>query len=185
MMSGALLKSAGRHSGICRIEHERRFLVTAPLAGQALDESCHIDDRYIIGTRLRLRSVTPENGGVPIFKFCKSYGAIAVGAEPIVNIYLMTGQHAVLAMLPAQQVDTRRYHVMHNDQRVALDIFKGALAGLLTAEVEALDAAALYTITAPGWVDAEITDDPVFHGGHLATVNSEMLCERLKQRGQS
>lgn len=168
-----------------RIEHERRFLVTGSPMGLADAEACHVDDHYITGTRLRLRCLTPDNGNAPVFKLCKKYGAVAVAAEPIVNIYLTAGEYVVLAALPRLRVTKRRYHVMNLDRRFSLDIFEGALTGLMIAEVEAADATGLLAIAVPAWVDAEITDDPWFHGGHLATVGAQMLRERLEPYRQS
>ncbi|MGN6818229.1 MAG: hypothetical protein ACTHJR_06110 [Sphingomonas sp.] len=146
-------------------ERERRFLVdraTMP----ALDAATArlIEDLYLPGTGLRLRKVTAP-GAPPVFKLGKKYPGAGLSSRPMTNIYLDAAEHAVLSALPAAPLVKRRHDVGNG---FAIDVFEGALAGLILAEVSADDEAALAAVVAPCWCVAEVTDDPAFAGGTLA-----------------
>jgi CYTH domain-containing protein len=132
-----------------------------------------------------LRTVTVGNGGEQIFKLCKKYGAIADAAEPIVNIYLTAAEHSLLSGLSGAIIEKRRYHSDVDGVRYTVDVFENALTGLILAEVEADDAATLAALAMPPWANREVTRDPWFRGGHLATVTSEMLRDHLQRIAES
>jgi CYTH domain-containing protein len=167
------------------IEHERRFLVTDAQPSLFVGSHSSIHDCYIHGTRIRLRCITPSDGGAPVFKMCKKYGHVTDTAEPIVNIYLSDAEYRVLADLPGAVIAKRRYHHDVAGVRFAVDAFDGPLSGLILAEVEAGDAATLAALVPPPWATREVTGDPWFRGGHLATVTAEMLHLQLQTISES
>jgi CYTH domain-containing protein len=134
---------------------------------------------------MRLRSVTPSDGGAPVFKLCKKYGHITDTAEPIVNIYLTEAEYQAFADLPGAVIEKRRYHRDEAGVRYTIDAFDGALSGLILAEVEAADATTLAALPPPLWANREVTGNPWFRGGHLATVTAEMLRRRLRDISES
>jgi CYTH domain-containing protein len=160
-----------------RLENERRFLVDPDalpdLAGLAFRR---IEDRYVDGTRLRLRAVTDSVTGVREFKFCKKYGGGGPVSAPIVNIYLSGPEHAALAAHP---VAKRRYRLTHDGRAFGVDVFEGALAGLVLCEAEAGSRAAVLAIGFPPWAVREVTEDPFFTGGHLCGITAAELAARL------
>lgn len=128
------------------------------------DSARLIEDRYLPGTNLRLRKVTaPETP--PIFKLGKKYLGAGLSSRPMTNIYLDAAEHATLAALPAAILVKRRHDVGNG---FAIDVFEGALTGLVLAEVSADDDAALAAVAVPAWCVAEVTDDPTYAGGTLA-----------------
>ena len=146
------------------IERERRWLVLADLlpplpAGRRL-----IEDRYIIGTRLRLRRITDSDSGAVEHKLTRKYESHDATARPIVTAYLDAAEHDVVAALPACVISKRRHHVAG----FSIDVFAGALAGLVLAEQEAPDAAALAATALPSWLGADVTHAICYQGGHLA-----------------
>jgi CYTH domain-containing protein len=145
-------------------EIERRWLVETSEIG-SLDEQPHrvIEDRYITGTRLRLRKMTGL-GGEPVFKFCKKYGRLSVFSEPITNLYLTQAEYDALSQLPGVTVKKRRYAVCGG----SLDLYEGSHAGLAVFEVafESEEKASGYT--PPGFVRAEITHEVGYSGASLA-----------------
>lgn len=146
-----------------RLEHERRFLVSDPpdLSGAPVRV---IEDLYIDGGRLRLRAVSDLAGGERVYKLCKKYGAPAGEAEPITNLYLTAEEHATLARLPGARLRKRRYAV----DGVSLDVFEGALDGLMIAEAEAQSAEAIAARVFPAWCGREITGETRYSGAVLA-----------------
>lgn len=163
-----------------RLENERRFLVDPDalpdLAGLAFRR---IEDRYVDGTQLRLRAMTDSATGARELKFCKKYGGEDPVSAPIVNIYLSEAEHAALAALPAHPVVKRRYRLMHEGRAFGVDVFEGALAGLLLCEAEADSHAAVLAIGFPPWAAREVTEDPFFTGGHLCGITAAELAARL------
>lgn len=135
-----------------RPEHERRFLVNVADCPTLPSQHVQINDLYLDQTRLRLRMMVPSNGGSTIYKLCKKYGGSASMSEPIVNIYLDQSEYEMLTVLPGHQVSKRRYHLDWQGSRFGVDIFAGALAGLVLCEVEAPTLVELAAITAPPWV---------------------------------
>ncbi|MEO6214851.1 MAG: hypothetical protein ABIO86_02375 [Sphingomonas sp.] len=151
------------------IERERRFLVDRArrpdLAGLAWVE---IDDRYITGTRLRLRRMTDGATGQVGLKLTKKYEADDPRARPIVTAYLDEAEYALFASLPAHRLVKRRYEVETPGGMFGIDIFEGNLAGLELAEIECPDDATLNALVVPNWAMADVSDDIRFQGGRLS-----------------
>ena len=145
------------------IERERRWLVDParcpldPAAPHVL-----IEDRYIDGTRLRLRRVTDV--GQIVFKLTKKYEASDATARPIVTAYLTEAEFAVFATLPACNLAKRRYVI----DGFTVDVFLGPLAPLMLAEIESANDIDLQAIAAPAWAMTEMTADSSYQGGALA-----------------
>lgn len=91
-------------------EIERRWLVDLAAAGPLAQFPCReIDDRYLTGTRLRLRCM--RDGTQVVHKLCKKYGKAPGGVEPITNLYLTQAEYETLAQLPALAVRKHRYAI--------------------------------------------------------------------------
>ncbi|MGB8652399.1 MAG: hypothetical protein WCD35_17260 [Mycobacteriales bacterium] len=137
------------------LESERRFLLgeLPELAGARV---LRITDRYVEGTRLRVRLVE-EDGQDPVRKLGHK---IRPDAElPSVNahttLYLDEREHALLCTLPARLLTKTR----HLRDGWAFDVFPD---GLLLAETE-LDLTPWFPYL------HEVTDDPRYSGAALAT----------------
>lgn len=144
------------------IERERRWLVRRLPSLPAAHNL--IEDRYIIGTRLRLRRITSSDSGAVQHKLTRKYEADDPSARPIVTAYLEAGEHAVFASLPAHPLTKRR----HRLGAFSVDLFSGPLEGLILAESEQPDAETLAALPLPEWLGADVTNNPCYQGGHLA-----------------
>ena len=151
------------------IERERRFLVD-PARMPPLDPASArlIEDRYLPGTGLRLRKVSTP-GAEPVFKLGKKYPGAGLSTRPMTSLYLDAAEYGMLATLPAAVLIKRRHDV---GDGFAIDIFEGALTGLVLAEVSADNDAALAAVVPPDWCIRDVTDEPVYAGGHLALTGS-------------
>jgi CYTH domain-containing protein len=151
------------------VERERRWLVSG---GQhpSLDGLPHvlIEDRYIIGSMLRLRHMSDATSGWISLKLTKKYPASDQRVRPIVTAYLDEAEYRLFSTLPAQPLIKRRYALSAADGRFSLDIFLGALDSLVMIEKECPDAASLLSLTPPNWAGFEVTDDIRYSGGSLA-----------------
>lgn len=134
------------------VERERRFLLEAlpDLTGARV---LRITDRYVDGTRLRLRTVE-EEGHAPVFKLGQKIRLEGVSTNAHTTLYLSAAEHAGLAHLPGRDLRKTRHLLRH----YAFDEHE---SGLLLAETE--------TAEEP-WFPylREVTDEEAFSGGLLA-----------------
>lgn len=144
------------------VERERRFLVRAVPDGVA--GRVEIVDRYVIGTRLRLREVRSSDGDVVRklgHKVRLSDGPAEVACT---NLYLDDAEWSLLAELPARILRKTRHLVVRDGLRVAVDEHED---GTLVAEVD--DGAKLPAVV-PEWLEvvADVSDDERWTGAALA-----------------
>jgi CYTH domain-containing protein len=159
-----------------RPERERRFLLRALPEGSV--EPVDIEDRYVVGTRLRLRRMG-DGTGAATYKLSQK---VPDGADPslvmITNTYLSEAEYETLLVLPALTVSKTRYR-SPGPGPVSVDDFHGPLAGLVLAELpvgeEGWRPGAGLPDTAPPETVVEVTDDPRFTGGELARTGSADL----------
>ena len=160
------------------MERERRFLVRALHCG-LLDGArpTLVEDRYLDGTRLRLRRTTEVATGAITMKLGKKYRSPDPVSRPVVSTYLDPAEYDVLATLPAAILVKRRHRIAHAGFPVAVDVFEGPLTGLILVEAEG----EVSGFAAPEWTAREVTSDPFFDGGNLARLDAAALAEALSQ----
>jgi CYTH domain-containing protein len=162
------------------IERERRFLVDRAsrpdLAGLPFVQ---IQDRYIVGTRLRLRRMDDSATGLIVLKLTKKYEAADALARPIVTAYLADAEYEVFAALPALALSKRRYAVETPDGAFGIDLFEDALQGLELAEIELADDVALRALSTPPWAIADVSEDGRYEGAWLARLGRGELAALL------
>lgn len=149
-------------------EIERRWLVDATTV-EGLGSLPHreIEDRYLRGSRLRLRRITsPE--GPPVFKLGKKYGKGEAYSEPVTTLYLTDEEHRLLSALPCSYALKRRYSVFGG----ALDVYVRPQSGLALFEVEFEDEASAALYKPPPFAVREVTHDLEFSG---ASISKESL----------
>jgi CYTH domain-containing protein len=144
------------------VERERRYLLASLPEG--ITSTTEIVDRYVTGTRLRLREVREDNGTVTRklgHKVRLTEGPAEVACT---NFYLSEEEWAVVAALPARTLRKKRHLVHRNGLLVAIDEHED---GTLVAEIDDGDEAAG---SVPGWLDvvADVSDDEAWTGGQLA-----------------
>lgn len=170
-----------REGKYARIERERRFLLSGPPQVSAVLATYRIIDRYLTGTRLRLRRVQHINNGHDEYKLTQKIPAGTPGPIQglITNTYLTPAEYQVLAGLPAAVLCKTRLSV----PPVGIDIFHGPLTGLITAEAEFASDTAAAAFTPPPYCTAEVTDDPRFTGGSLIHADRNQLALWLLDHG--
>ena len=163
----------GGHAGkYARFELERRFLLERVPEAVRCDAGWRITDRYIVGTRMRLRRLEPLGGGETICKLARKEASAPPDSTrtTITNIYLRPGEYDVFAALPARELRKTRHRLTDDGRTYAVDVFDGTLAGLVLAEVEFETSEELERFPLPGWVVSEVSHDVRFTGGALAAL---------------
>lgn len=144
------------------VERERRFLVAGMPEGVA--EVWEIVDRYVDGTRLRLREVRRGDGTV-VRKLGHKVRLDDSPAEvACTNFYLDDEEWDVLSVLPARVLRKRRHLVRRDGLTVPIDEHED---GTLVAEIDDGDQP---STAVPGWLDVleDVSADERWTGAALA-----------------
>lgn len=162
-----------------RIERERRFLLASFPRDVTVVRTRHITDRYLDGTRLRLREMRDEDGST-VYKLTQKIREIGPDAQQghITNIYLDEPEFRVFAQLPASTLRKTRYSV----PPFGIDVFMDALDGLVIAEVEFETPFASDSLSVPSYAIREVSADERFTGGYLVRLSHAELRALLVDR---
>jgi len=147
------------------VEIERKFLV--PQVPNNLDRYPQDDflQGYIAlaedGTEVRLRKI-----GDQYFETVKTGDGLARGE---VEIDLTQQQFDRLwALTEGRRIEKTRYRIDYEWVVIEVDVYRGKLSGLMTAEVEFESVAASRSFEPPEWLGEEVTNDSRYQNKHLA-----------------
>lgn len=170
----------GKSLQYAKPERERRFLLAEFPPGE-IARTTNITDRYLLGTRLRLRLMleTKSDGTRTYYKLTQKVPAPTGGPGLVSTLYLNEDEFALLWTLPGAVVRKTRYSL----PPFGVDVFDAPLDGLILAECEFDDDATMESFRPPAWTLAEVTLDARFTGGQLATMNSGDLPKLLSSFG--
>jgi CYTH domain-containing protein len=148
------------------MEVERKYVLAARPEGLDERESGRLEQGYLAldpaGAEVRVR-----RKGAKHTLTVKTGSGLARGEE---ELTLDAAEFDRLWPLTAgRRVVKTRYLVPLGDGLTAeVDVYEGALEGLLTAEVEFPDEAAAHAFTAPAWMGSDVTGDPRYANQSLA-----------------
>lgn len=149
------------------IEIERKFLVASDAwRGQARQPGTPMRQGYLAAGGPGLPSLRIRIAGTAAFLTVKGPGG-KVRAEFEYPIPLADAE-AMLALSPLAVLSKTRFELAHEGHLWTVDEFHAppALQGLVLAEVELADIVTDPPL--PGWLGAEVTDDPRFTNAALA-----------------
>jgi adenylate cyclase len=159
------LRAAPRRYG-CAIEIERKFLVAEPPSDLERWPSTSIEQGYLAvaddGTEVRVRRrdgnarLTVKAGGGRV----RVEEEIEIDSERFERLWPLT---------EGRRIEKTRYEIAAGDGlTIELDVYAGALHGLVTAEVEFASEDAAEAFAAPAWLGSDVTDDPRYKNQRLA-----------------
>jgi CYTH domain-containing protein len=163
-----------------RVEWERRFLLKQFPGSVELTHPRRIVDRYIDGTRLRLRQIADRDGN-EVFKLTQKIAEQPTGARRglITTFYLSKQEFEVFAKLPAKILVKTR----HSVPPFGIDVFETELDGLILAEAEFNSAEEASSLELPSFASHEVTNDPRFTGGSLVAATRDEVRQWLAEYG--
>lgn len=150
------------------VERERRWLVPT-LPGDEPWAVRRIEDLYIAGSRLRLRRSRGHVEGAPESRFTLTQKVAGEDRDRgrqglVTTIYLTEAEHEVFDVLPGERIAKTRLSF----PPLGVDLFEGALDGLIIAEAEFVSDEEMAAFRPPAWCGTEITGDPSYRGSCLA-----------------
>lgn len=165
-----------------RLEIERRYLLRVLPPDFDSSAGTRILDRYLAGTRLRLRRMDPP-GSEPIFKLGHKYptSAMPPGVVSMTSFYLNQAEYDRLLGLEAREITKTRFGYAQGDARFGIDVFAGPLEGLITAEAEFETVEAFDQAQTPAFALADVTTEPLFTGGSLAALAADEFRTRYNR----
>jgi CYTH domain-containing protein len=147
-----------------RTEIERRFLLAGVPDGADVLVVNEIDDRYLDGTRLRLRRMAQVGGPTALKLTQKLPAPDGHGRQgALTTLYVSEDEYAALAVLPAATLSKSRLSIAP----YGVDVFRGHLEGLHLAEVEFESVQDAAAFRPAAFCHAEVTADRRFTGGEL------------------
>jgi CYTH domain-containing protein len=167
-------------SKYARVEIERRFLLAGvPREADVLAMN-EIDDRYLDGTRVRLRRMA-QVGGATQLKLTQKVPDPCGGARQgtLTTLYLSEAEHAAFARLPAAALRKSRLSIAP----YGVDVFHGELEGLYLAEAEFSSLEDAAALVPAAFCRAEVTADRRFTGGELARASGEQVRAWAREYG--
>ena len=166
-----------------RVEYERRFLVSSNSNWQCSVEpySKTFEDKYLRGTRLRLRILTDSDTGRRVIKLTKKFESASPYFRTISRIILSDTEYERLNHLEGDCLTKTRYYHTFRARVFSVDVFQGELDGLVLCETEADDLDDLMSIEPPPYATPEVTEDSFFDGGSLCHTRHNELLNKLAQ----
>lgn len=181
-------ESSNRNYGkYARVERERRFLLRElPQPLTRASEHLQITDNYITGTRLRLRKIrvpaTKERTWKLTQKFTPSPADFSRAI--ITNIYLTPYEYEVFSVFEGNELRKNRYPFEHEGRSYAIDLFLGALWGLILAETGFKTDEEMDDFNMPPFAVADVSYDEMFTGARLVELSFEDLREEFARRAK-
>jgi CYTH domain-containing protein len=167
-----------------RAERERRFLLREmPEPLTRASEHVQIWDNYITGTRLRLRKIRTPQTKKWTLKLTQKFAPAPpdFSRTVITNTYLSAYEYEVLSVFEGNEIRKNRYPFDYEGRRYSIDVFLGALWGLILAETEFETDEEMRAFTPPPFVAVEVTNDEAFTGGRLVDSTIDELRAELNR----
>lgn len=146
-------------------EIERKFLVMGPEWRESAAPPVHIRQAYIANTPLASVRVRIK-GTTAAFLTIKGSGAALSRVEVETPIPVEQAEE-LLAMRQGEVIEKARYRVPFGGLLWEVDVFEGANAGLVIAEVELPTAD--HPVEFPPWAGVEVTGDQRYYNASLAS----------------
>jgi CYTH domain-containing protein len=174
-------------SKYARTERERRFLLREmPEPLTRASKHVQIWDNYITGTRLRLRKIRMPQTKQWRLKLTQKFAPAP--ADPsrttITNTYLSAYEYQVLSVFEGNEIRKNRYPFEFEGRKYSIDVFLGALWGLILAETEFESDEEMRAFVPPPFVALEVTNDETFTGGCLVELSFEDLRRKLMMNAE-
>lgn len=141
-------------------------------------------DNYITNTRLRLRKIRIPETKQYILKLTQKFAPDAedFSRTVVTNTYLNAAEYEVLSIFEGNEIRKNRYPYEHEGRNFSIDVFLGALWGLILAETEFETDEEMEAFTLPSFAVTDVTNDLMFTGGKLVEMTTDEIRSELQKR---
>jgi CYTH domain-containing protein len=148
------------------LEVERKFLVADPLEWLARCQAEEIEQGYL--------AVEGDTSEVRLRRSSGSFRLTVKGGSGLerteVEVELDADQFNALWPLTARRrISKVRHYVPTENGSIEVDVYRGALRGLVVAEVELADSERVRAFEPPDWFGEEVTGHPAYANKNLAS----------------
>lgn len=171
-----------------RVERERRFLLREfPEGLTRASQHVQIWDNYITNTRLRLRKVRVPQTKEYTWKLTQKFAPAPpdFSRTIITNTYLTQYEYEVLSVFEGNEIRKNRYPFEHEGRAYGIDVFLGALWGLVLAETSFETDEEMDAFAVPSFAVLDVTNEEMFTGGKLVGLTADDIREELKRRDRA
>ena len=171
-----------------RVERERRFLLRELPEGLTRASShLQIWDNYITNTRMRLRKVRVPQTKEYTWKLTQKFAPAPpdFSRTIITNIYLTEYEYEVLSIFEGNEIRKNRYPFEHEGRAYGIDMFLGALWGLILAETSFETDEEMDSFRVPPFAVLDVTNDEMFTGAKLVELSADNIREELRRRARA
>jgi CYTH domain-containing protein len=185
---GTAADVSARRMKYARVGRERRYLLRGlPPGLRVNDPHTQIFDNYITGTRLRLRKIRVPERREWTWKLTQKFAPDPedFSRTVITDIYLSQVEYETLSVFEGNEIRKNRYPYEREGRRFSIDVFLGALHGLVLAEIEFDTDEGLRDFPLPAFAAREVTNEEMFTGGRLVELTVDELRAELARRGGS
>ena len=167
-----------------KYEYERIYLLQSNcLRGKRVKGIKKIRDKYIKGTKLRLREVVENNETKYKFTRKERLNPSKVGVLKINTLYLTKSEYDRINVLEGFEVEKERQMLQIDQIRIGVDRIMLNNKNLFIAEVEFDTELEMNSFTMPLQIIKEITGDQKYSGYEIAKEYSKYKCKKkLKKR---
>lgn len=179
---------SGKLEKYAHVERERRFLLRSlPPELEPAHYHTQIFDNYITNTRLRLRKIREPYKREWIWKLTQKFAPDPedFSRTLITNLYLTQAEYEMFQVFEGNEIRKNRYPYEREGRKFSVDVFLGALHGLILAETEFDSDEELDNFPLPSFAFMDVTNDPMFTGGRLVELTADEIREELKTRAGS
>jgi CYTH domain-containing protein len=165
-------------SKYARIERERKFLLRElPEPLTRASEHVQIWDNYITGTRMRLRKIRIPQTRKWRLKLTQKYSPAPpdFSRTIITNTYLSAYEYQVLSVFEGNEIRKNRYPFEFDGRKFSIDLFLGALWGLILAETDFETDEEMDSFVLPPFAVMDVTNEELFTGGRLVDLTIDEL----------
>ncbi|MBS3800325.1 MAG: CYTH domain-containing protein [Thioalkalivibrio sp.] len=144
-------------------EIERKFLLSSDTWRQSVVRSRYMRQGYLCGNERASIRVRVDADGANL-----NIKSATLGVERDEYQYGIPAEeaHRLLDTLAGPQIEKTRHWVDVDGWEYEIDVFEGANAGLIVAELELPSSAADFP--RPDWLGEEVSDDPRYYNTELA-----------------
>ena len=168
------------------VERELRYLLQdLPDGISRADHHLQITDNYITGTRLRIRKVRDPRTNKWTVKLTQKFAPepADLSRTIITNTYLNAVEAETFSVFNSNEIRKNRYYFEYEGRKFSVDMFLGDLFGLVLAEVSFDRDEELLEFPKPPFALADVTNNPLFSGGHLSQSTFADVREEIVRQG--